>query len=490
MDNLDSLIKRVRCSVHHGEKQNYLSIDPKTFKVICTLCAKEKNKGKKKNLIIVDPELNNNEDKNELENIQMPDNEDSNHFCYKHKSEPSLFYCEDCAQFICKTCFATEHRNHSSSTFELISEIIKNNVNKLYEKLETLNKALESNNESLEEKNKYFEDKKKNIKSNLDNINNHISKALEEKSKEYNNEIESFFNGFDKEVESNLNKLELKKKTTNKMYEEFKKMENDIKEINDDHKICLYKKDKDELINENHLFLSDIKNFLKDQLNQTKEKVEKEEEKFREKCENFKKNLEIYESSVINTMKSGIPCVCSRIRRLYKFSLDKSKFFKKDSLCMIVSNSINLVGMSICGLYHEHDQPIKTYKINLKIYEVKDANNFGKDSKELVSIDVDIPTITNYVDPVYQFYLDKSYLLDKDKFYFIILTNLSDDTFINTWSGTIYKDKKAEACNQTNIVVSNNDNITFTFMNAFGIESDLNEFSNGLISDIIYSTIE
>ena len=41
-------------------------------------------------------------------------------------------------------------------------------------------------------------------------------------------------------------------------------------------------------------------------------------------------------------MKSGIPCVCSRIRRLYKYSLEKSKYFKKDSLCMIVSQSINL----------------------------------------------------------------------------------------------------------------------------------------------------
>ena len=50
------------------------------------------------------------------------------------------------------------------------------------------------------------------------------------------------------------------------MYEQFKKMENDLLEINDDHKICLYKKDKDDLIKENRLFLSDIKNFLQDQL--------------------------------------------------------------------------------------------------------------------------------------------------------------------------------------------------------------------------------
>ena len=487
MNNIDSLLKRVRCSIHHGEP-NYLSIDPKSFQVICTLCAKEGLKSKKKNLIIVDPELSNAEESSS-QKIPMPENEDSNHFCYKHKTEPSLFYCEECSQFICKTCFATEHRNHSSSTFDLISDVIKEKVNKLYEDLENLSKALEDNSAELEEKNKYFEDKKLNFKQNLDVVNQHITQALEDKATEYNNQIETFFNGVDKEVESNLNKLEIKRKTANKMYEEFQKMQNDIEEIKDDHKICLYKKEKDNTIKENRQFLFDIKNFLQDQLPQTKEKVENEENNFKEKCDLLKKNMDVYESSVISTMKSGIPNVCSRVRRLCKYSLDKSKYFKTDSLCMIVSQSINLTGFALCGLFHEHEQPIQTYKVNLKLYEVNDANNFSKDSKEMLSIDIDIPSITNYIDPVYQFYLDNSYLLNKDKFYFIILTNLSNDTFINTWSGSIYKDKNKNNTNQVNEIISNNDNIKFTFLNAFGVESDFNEFSNGIISDIIYSPV-
>jgi hypothetical protein len=40
-------------------------------------------------------------------------------------------------------------------------------------------------------------------------------------------------------------------------------------------------------------------------------------------------------------MKSGIPNAFSRVRRLFKYSLDKSKYFKEDSLCMIVSQPIN-----------------------------------------------------------------------------------------------------------------------------------------------------
>ena len=460
----DSILKRVQCSIHHGEKQNYLSIDPKTFQIICTLCEKEGLKSKKKNLIIVAPELSNVEESN-INNNQ--ENEQSNHFCYKHQTEPSLFYCEECAQFICKTCFATEHRNHSSSTFDLISDVIKEKINKLHEDLENLNTTLEKNKNSLEKKSEYFDNKKKTFQQNLDTVNQHISNALNEKSAEYETQIESFFNGVDKEVELNLTKIEIKRKESAKMYEEFKKMEEEISQINDDHKVCLYKKEKDEIIQENNKFLTEIKGFLQDQLSQTKERVEKEEKNFQEKCDNFKKTIDVYESSVLSTLNSGIPNICSRVRRLCRYSYEKSKYFKKDSLCMIVSQNINLTGFALCGLYFEQDQPIKTYKVNLKLYEVDDANNFSNDLKEMLSIDVDIPTITNVVDPVYQFYLLKSYLISKDKFYFIILENLSEDVFINTWSGTIYKDKKNFNMNETNIVYANNENIKFIFMNAF-----------------------
>ena len=78
---------------------------------------------------------------------------------YKHKAEPSLFYCEKCSQFICKACFANEHHNQCS-TFDLISDVIKEKINKLNEDLENLSKALKDNSAEFETKNKYFEDKK------------------------------------------------------------------------------------------------------------------------------------------------------------------------------------------------------------------------------------------------------------------------------------------------------------------------------------------
>ena len=39
-------------------------------------------------------------------------------------------------------------------------------------------------------------------------------------------------------------------------------------------------------------------------------------------------------------------------------------------------------------------------------------------------------------------------------------------------------------------VICNNSNVKFNFLSAFGVESDFNEFSEGIISDVIYSLIE
>ena len=43
-------------------------------------------------------------------------------------------------------------------------------------------------------------------------------------------------------------------------------------------------------------------------------------------------------------------------------------------------------------------------------------------------------------------------------------------------SGSIYKDKNKNNTNQINEIICNDDNIKFTYLNAFGVEFDFNEF--------------
>ena len=480
MNDLDSLFSRVRCTVHHGVKQNYLTIDKKTFQINCSLCLEENVQPKRKNLIIVDPNLVN------MENNNIED--ETNHTCYLHTDEKALFYCEECGQFLCKTCFATEHRNHSSSTFDLIIDTIKTKVNELYDQLQNLNNEIDENTEPVTNINNFYIEEKNNFQNKLNQINNNINKVLNDKLKDYNNQIENFFNGVDNEVELSLQKLKSNKKKANKMLEEFNKMKEEVNSIDDDKKICLYKKEKDNIILDNKQFLSDIENFSKENLNKTKQKVLNEENNFNNKCENLKKNIESYENSVINTMISGIPNICMRIRRFQKYKNSRNKYFKNDSLCMLVSNTINLAGFAICGLVYENNQKDFKNKINLKIYELDNVQNFDSNSKEMISLDVDIPMITNIVDPVYQFYLPNSITVSKNKMYFIIIKNLSNLTFVNSWTGNIGKEIDDNIYQSS--VISNNSNVKFNFLNAFGVESDFNEFTEGIISDIIFSQID
>ncbi len=99
-----------------------------------------------------------------------------------------------------------------------------------------------------------------------------------------------------------------------------------------------------------------------------------------------------------------------------------------------------------------------------------------------------VPTIVNVVDPVFQFYLNKTVPVHKDKCYFVILNNLDLNSYIDIWTGEITPDKADKLEQQS--VVCNNTGVKFSFLRANGVQSDFDEFSYGLISDIIFSHLD
>lgn len=471
---MSAILDHVKCPVHHGKKEDYLLIDKKTFQIVCLLCQEDTSysSSSKPKLVYMD----------------VPDDSDWKK-CFKHEHESALFYCDDCAQFICKTCFALDHRHHNCSTPDLIVNSIKEKVKGLYNQLQALKAKIEGSTDSIQKINEFYVDQKRIFKTNLDLMNNKIKNALIEKGQEYANEIESFFNGVDSEVELSVQKLDSTRKKANRMLDQFNLMCKEVNEITSDKKICEYKKEQSSVIADNKNFLQDIQNFLKDQLSKTKQKVVQEEENFITKCNNFKKMIAAYESSVINTIVSGIPNVCMRVRRFRKYINSKSKYFKTDSICLLTSNSVNLAGFALCGLISDYNQSTADpYRVMLKIYELDSVQRFDPSLPSICSVEVEIPVITNIVDPVFQFYLKNSITISKNKLYYIIITNISNLTFVNTWIGAVGKEID-DHVNQHS-VICNNSNIKFNFLSAFGIESDFNEFSEGIISDIIFSQID
>ena len=105
----------VNCRIHG---KTHLNIDKDKFKVYCRAC---KDKGEHtKNLEICQLE----------EEEEFGDDEIE---CDNHPSSKGKFYCDDCRIFICKVCFANDHRSHNSNLLAEISvnfkKILKNSLN-------------------------------------------------------------------------------------------------------------------------------------------------------------------------------------------------------------------------------------------------------------------------------------------------------------------------------------------------------------------------
>ena len=98
--------------------------------------------------------------------------------------------------------------------------------------------------------------------------------------------------------------------------------------------------------------------------------------------------------------------------------------------------------------------------------------------------------MTNNVDPIYQIYLKNGVTINKDKIYYIYIENISSNKYINIWNGMIKNDKNDRDIENEHTVHCNNSNVRFYFTSTFGVDSDLNEFTGGIISDVVFSFID
>ena len=482
---------KIYCQEHNDKS---IQIKEKTFQLFCSEC--EKNgligiENLRLKYFAEKDEINNileNNFKKELEkNNHLDDTLNKYLFCYKHSNDEGLFYCDDCFEFICKSCFALDHRNHNCSTPELIEKSMKENLDKLLTDLELLKNNVENKINSVKELDDFFSNQRNDLSNNLKNMNEEITKNINIKLNELKSEVENIFNGIDSEVENSSQRLYLNQKKANKMLEDFKEIFLEVERIKSDKKICLYKKSKDAMFSENKKFLNDLQIFMNENLEKTKKKSICEMETFLKKCSIFQKNSEIYENSIVNTINSGIPLICMRIRRFRRYFFINSRYLKTSSLCFSTSHSINLVGLSLCGLFN-NKTPNNKLDFELKLYELDTDIQFDEKKIPLYEAKIKMSTICNVVDPVFQIYLSRTVQINKDKCYLIIIKNLENNCYIDVWTGEIIENSNSKLDQQS--VYCNNTGVKFTFMKANGVQSDFDEFTDGLISDIIFSHVD
>src|SRR5689334_14727882 len=94
---MENIFDQVTCQAHN---KNHITIGT-NFQITCSKCITEGLTGHEKLSMTKQPEV-------------------LKKFCHKHLSEDAQFFCDDCFEFICKNCLLLVHRNHNSSTPELV----------------------------------------------------------------------------------------------------------------------------------------------------------------------------------------------------------------------------------------------------------------------------------------------------------------------------------------------------------------------------------
>lgn len=522
----NSLLDKVECKIHGKEKIAFLLQNGKPTTVICLIC-------KSNNQLKIE--------ENEVSNMNVDEVENNinrnynNVYCYKHFSAESNFYCIECSEFICRDCITSIHREHNSSILEVCKEDIIKRINKFNFCLKELKIQL------IDAKSQFITqiDKFNKIKSNNDEKITTLYKTVL-------NDLNSYNKSFLVKINSNpiIGEIE-----TIKSYEKNLmnlNMDHDSNTISILGVLDEIEDDTFTSTDENNIkFINEISKKV-DKIKAIRNEIQSNFINGKNRLLNIIKNQLKYSGMFYETVKLSLftsrffsPLYIKRFINYYDPGL---QYIKKTSLYLnnnsISSKRINLIGLSLCGIKKNFKKKsnlmikclltisavkiiintnshLSTTKIDEKTKNnlLDNDNNLyqnlhninAENSLESVPIQLlseviyikeveencNIP-VFNYFFYNYEFIGKKCYVeLRKDYRYLIQIENLDENRYINTWYGrTLKRDFKSMFKNinqfkslEQEIVPNNQSDVSLKITSSE--ESDLNEFSAGIISDFI-----
>ena len=227
-----SSINSVFCKYHN---KAYLKLDQTNFEIVCQKCLEEGNKSQL--------EIDTN---STLDNI---DNSSESEFnCNMHNDIRGSFYCDECKEFVCKMCFAEEHRNHKCHLPEVIK---KEFIEQLNESLNNSSELAPVFDENIIDIKRIYENMKKQ-KDEIEKIPQNVIKIIFNDNETQVNLMKEKINkkmlGIDKDIKDNFTSFNIIKERCKKNLEVLEKMladinnkENIIHENN--FELCGYHKD-------------------------------------------------------------------------------------------------------------------------------------------------------------------------------------------------------------------------------------------------------
>ena len=496
-----SSIKQVTCKAHN---KSYLKIDPENFEVVCEKCIEE---GSENQLEIIRPSL--------LESEEVFN-------CYMHNDLKGSFYCDECKEFICKMCFAETHREHKCHLPEVIIKEFEDNLQESIEYSSELHPIL---NDSVNDIKKIYDNllKQKNdtmkiplntlkiISNNNDNqINILMDKSIQQ------------FQGLDNEIHDNYSTHHMLKEKTKRYLDALKKICNQVNSFNDNDSgddktnfdLCEYHKDKSGYLKEISNYIKSTLNFINIRLNNTNRKFDENKEKMENSLNLMSKEISNYEKSCISSILTGRENRSLILRRYFHFSHNEIKYFKNTIIGFATNDNIFLSGLSICGIYIKrkktpNNQNNSINSANITNNTDNEENNENvvdtsvtQNENKKISIQITISTMSNQVEgeklftqkcelgvakgsnePSIIVNFEKGVKITKEKLYLIKVENITENNYIDLWTGSVGKNARKNI----QVIRCHNTGIQFLFKQAEGIQTDFDEFDQGIIEGVLYS---
>lgn len=430
-------------------------------------------------------------------------------------------FCLTCMEFICIDCICdqNQHRYHSfillNKSKEYLKEEILSKQSKINEiiniisifYMEIYNKKLEIDNISLKNQSSVEKVKRvfpEKIYVYIKNIlNKYIKKDLYDDEflyreillKRLTNELNTISEYEDSQYieykikNSNITKGINQTMTVSKIDSLYMKLDKIIEFI--------YKKEEN-IENESDLIYKTYSNLITKKF----DLQERYDNKLREIKEIFK--------TVNHSLKNSFIPKVYFIRRFVSFFNPGVIYFERTSILIENNNDfpINLLGFGICGLINSIEKC--NLKVKLTISEgelleeervfnnITDINiNKVLYNEEILLKEINFSYSTNPIQTIYlSNYSNSTYLLTlhPSKVYKVDIVNLDSESYIKIWNGrtmshcflSMFKEKKTSFLSQ--VVYCNSNDVKMKISSSDS--TDLNEFSNGIISDILYSCID
>ena len=480
-------IKFVICKVHNKE---YLKISPNNFEVICEKCIEEGNES-------------------QLEIINNEESEEYNFNCYKHNESKGSFYCDECNKFICKMCFAEEHRTHKCHLPEIIIKEFTKNIQESIDYSNELNPIL---NDKINDIKKIYDTLKKQKIDIMKIPQNTLKIVSNNNSNQINILLDKSyvtFQGIDNEIYDNYITHKFLKEKTNQYLTNLKQIITDINTIDkkdDKFDLCKYHKEKFSLLKEIYNYINSSFNFINIRLNNINNKYEQNKEIIDNSINLMNREILNYEKSCISSIITGRENRSIILRRYIHFSHNEIKYFKNSIVSFASNENVFLSGLSLCGLYIKKKK--NQSQNNNDNNDNNETNNVeSNENNELINkkilIEITISTMINQVEgekllsqkcelsgvrgsdePTVIINFEKGVKIFKEKLYMIKIENLTDNNYIDIWTGSVGKIKKKNI----QVIRCHNSGIQFLFKQAEGMQTDFDEFENGIIEGILYST--